>query len=228
MRRPGLAAAGAGALLLITTTLGLWRVPAVSLNATEAADADVYRLQGTLPRAVLATGHFETAFLVGYQRLVEGRRPDTDWVHLGFVGGPGYAARLGAGRPDLVPLMAAHAAGALTAETVEPLSRAVRFEAEQHLPRPLRDRLEPAGRLWSLQGQGIGLSRLGEAAFIEAARDRQVRGYFAWRAYQDATLACHRLPDIARQRLQELERLVPDDVRFQALRVACNLDGRKP
>ena len=197
-------------------------MPAASLNATEAADADVYRLQGTVPRAVLATSHFETAFLVGYQRLVEGRRPDTDWVHLGFAGGPGYARRLGAARPALGPLLAAHARGALDTATIQGLDQPVRFEADGHLPASLRAQLEPSGRLWALPGRGIGLSRLSEATFAEAARDRQVRGYFAWRAYQDALLACGRLSDVAHLRLAELERLVPDDFRFQALREQCD------
>jgi Protein of unknown function (DUF2723) len=222
LRRPRLAAAGAASMLLITTTIALSRVPAVSLNATEAADADVSRLQGTVPRAVLATGHFETASLVAYQRLVEGRRPDTDWVHLGFAGGPGYASRLAAARPALGPLLAAHAAGALDAATVQMLGRPVRFEAHNQLPASLREQLEPAGRLWALPGEGIGLSRLSEAVFAEAARDRQVRGYFAWRAYQDALLACHRLPEVTGTRLGELERLVPEDRRLQALRLQCD------
>ena len=221
-RRPRATAGVAAAILLATTTFALWRVPAASLNATEAADADVYRLQGTVPRAVLATSHFETAFLVGYQRLVEGRRPDTDWVHLGFAGGPGYAARLGATRPALGPLLAAHARGALDTAEIQGLDQPVRFEADGHLPARLRAQLEPSGRLWALPGRAIGLSRLSEATFAEAARDRQVRGYFAWRAYQDALLACGRLPDVAHLRLAELERLVPDDFRFQALREQCD------
>jgi hypothetical protein len=221
-RRPGAAAAVAAAILLGTTTFALSRAPAASLNATEAADADVYRLQGTVPRAVLATSHFETAFLVGYQRLVEGRRPDTDWAHLGFAGGPGYSRRLGAARPALGPLLAAHARGALDTATIQGLDQPVRFEADGHLPASLRAQLEPSGRLWALPGRGIGLSRLSEATFAEAARDRQVRGYFAWRAYQDALLACGRLSDVAHLRLGELERLVPDDFRFQALREQCD------
>jgi hypothetical protein len=49
-----------------------------------------------------------------------------------------------------------------------------------------------------------------------------VRGYFAWRAYQDALLACRRLPEVTGTRLGELERLVPEDRRLHALRLQCD------
>jgi hypothetical protein len=222
LRRSRLATGLATAALALTVGYGLAGAPAVSLRATDAPDAVVNESQAAVaPRGVVATSHFETAFLTSYQRLVEGRRPDADWVHLGFVRGPGYAARLVVARPHLAPLLEAHGAGKLDAPAIRAVGRTVLIEADQHLPPTLRPALYPAGLSWTLQDRNLGLQALPEGAFAEAARDRQVRGYFAWRAYQDALLACAPHPDAAGLRLRELARLVPADARFRALRAAC-------
>ena len=64
--------------------------------------SEVRELLTALPvRSALFTHHFETGFLVGYQRFVEGARPDVAWVHLAFAGEPGYAARVRAAEPEL-------------------------------------------------------------------------------------------------------------------------------
>jgi hypothetical protein len=56
----------------------------------------------------------------------------------------------------------------------------------------------------------------------EAAQDRQVRGYLAWRNYIDAVWSCELgFVERARERFAELDRLVPNDERFRALRANC-------
>jgi hypothetical protein len=56
----------------------------------------------------------------------------------------------------------------------------------------------------------------------EAGGDRQVRGYLAWRAYNDAILACRRpLAEAARRQLGVLTALLPQDRRVLALRDQC-------
>jgi len=96
-------APAAGWLLLV---LAISRFPQPNqypgLRDSTAADAATGQMLAHLPpRAALLTNHFETAFLVGYQRLVEARRPDVAWAHLAFVGGPGYAERVSLAEPDL-------------------------------------------------------------------------------------------------------------------------------
>jgi hypothetical protein len=111
-----------------------------------------------------------------------------------------------------------------------------------HLDRQAQAALLPAGILWRAavtdyqddagdEGRDTsavdgGLHRhllaLPELVFAEAARDRQVRGFFGFRAYGDAALACARgIADAARLRVGELQRLMPEDERTRALVAAC-------
>jgi hypothetical protein len=56
----------------------------------------------------------------------------------------------------------------------------------------------------------------------EAAQDRQVRGYLAWRNYIDAVWSCELgFTERARERFAELEKLVPSDERFRELQRKC-------
>jgi hypothetical protein len=75
--------------------------PCRRLHETRALLADLP------PRTALFTHHFETGFLVGYQRFVEGARPDVAWTHLAFAAGPGYAERAALARPELGPVIGA-------------------------------------------------------------------------------------------------------------------------
>lgn len=233
LRRPRLQRAVAGAALLASLVVGLARLPRGSLAGARAADLGGDQLLDSLPRAVALTSHFETGFLLSYQRAVEGRRPDVDWVHLGFVRGPGYAERLARARPTLAPLLNTHLRGPLLPEHLFALQRPALLEPDDHLHPRLRAVLAPAGILWLATNRPSPTDSLGELpepplwpfpprAFAEAARDRQVRGFFAFRAYGDATLACARgLPLAARLRVGELRRLLPEDARTKALVADC-------
>ena len=219
--RPALAA------LLVAGALTRWpagdRYP--GLRAARAADHAAGALLAELPpRAGLLTAYFETAFLVGYQRLVEGRRPDASWAHLGFVRGPGYADRIAAAAPALAPLVRAHQRGqlGLAAAAAVDDRHPLRFEPDEHLAPDLRARLVPGGATWALAAEGAPLPLLPAWALSEAAGDRQVRGFLAWRAYADATLACaNRQLAFARRRLDDLRTLLPDDRRALDLRARC-------
>jgi len=211
----------AAALVLATAS----RFPAADrypgLRHAAAADRMTGQLLAELPpRAALLTAHFESAFLVGYQRLVEGRRPDVAWAHLGFIAHPGAALRLGAAEPDLRAVLAARSTANLAALDGR---RPVRLEPDDHLPQDLRAKLVPAGSTWKLPDvRPSALTAPPAIAFAEAATDRQVRGFVAWRAYTDARLACaNRLPNVARLRLAELDRLLPHDRRALALATEC-------
>jgi hypothetical protein len=231
----------AGATLLLAVLLTtLPRLPERSLASARAADLAGHQLLDSAPpRAVVLTTHFETAFLLSYQRAVEGRRPDLDWAHLGFVRGPGYAERLLAARPALAPLVEAQLLGVLGPRQLLADRRPVLVE-----PALLEARVQavllPAGVLWraAIEDRDAGddgqdtsavdgglhhhLLPLPELAFTEAARDRQVRGFFGFRAYGDAALACARgLQDAARLRVGELLRLLPEDERTRALVASC-------
>jgi hypothetical protein len=238
--RPAVRHLAGGTLLLAVLLTALPRLPALSLASARAADLAGHQLLDSVPpRAAVLTSHFETAFLLSYQRAVEGRRPDVDWAHLGFVRGPGYAERLLAARPALAPLIEAQLLGVLGPRQLLADRRAVLLEAAHLEPRVLAA-LVPAGTLWraALADDGFDddgrdttavdgglfhrLLPLPELAFTEAARDRQVRGFFGFRAYGDAALACARgLQDAARLRAGELMRLLPDDQRTRALLATC-------
>ena len=228
LRRPRLHLVIATALVMLTTGAGLLRLPDSSLARARAADvATAQALDSAPPRSVLLTSHFETAFLFSYQRLVEGRRPDVDWVHLGFVRGPGYADRLGAARPSLVPLLRAHRQGPLQPGALLALDRPLLIEPDAQLSPSIQSLLHPRQWLWRISADEpptgpAALAEHEESLFVEASRDRQVRGFFAFRIYGDALLACARgMRPVATLRLRELGRLLPDDERARALLAAC-------
>jgi hypothetical protein len=213
----------AGGLLLGTLT----RFPAAAvypgLRHAAAADVLIGDLLAELPgRAVLLSADVETAFVVGYQRLVEGRRPDVDWAHLGFLAHAGARQRLADAAPDLLPLLRAPVSLATVARLDR--LRPVRLEVDEHLPPDLQPRVVPDGATWRL-GPDRGPSRSSRPpalALTEAASDRQVRGFIAWRAYNDAVLACARgMGEVARQRLSTLHDLMPDDQLGRALTGQC-------
>jgi Protein of unknown function (DUF2723) len=225
----------APALAAVLVAGALARFPAgdayPGLRHAAAGDVTAARMLAELPpRAALLTSHVESAFLVGYHRLVEGRRPDVAWAHLGFVRGPGYAERLRAAEPDLAPALAAHLQGPLSYRAVFDLDRRrpVRLEADEHLAPGLRARLVPAGLTWRLwpggdrPETGDGPEPPPAWALAEARADRQVRGYLAWRAYNDGLLACERgLRQAASLHLEVLARLLPEDSRALVLRAHC-------
>jgi hypothetical protein len=214
----------------------LTRFPAAAaypgLRRAAAADVVAGRLLAELPpRAALLTSHVESAFMVGYQRLVEGRRPDVAWAHLGFVRGPGYAERLRAGEPDLGPTLEAHQQGPLSFSAVLALDRwrPARVEIDEHLAPALRGALVPAGLTWGLGPAPQTLTMPPAWMVAEARSDRQVRGYLAWRAYNDGLLACQRgLGEAARRQLGVLTTLLPEDRRVLSLRDHCPAAGLPP
>jgi hypothetical protein len=226
-RRPWVAPALAGALLLGAAS----RFPAPSsypgLRHAAAADLVLGRLLEELPaRAALVTAHVESAFITGYQRLVEGRRPDVAWAHAGFLASPGYARRLEAAEPDLAPILRR-----FDLPAARQLSRPLRVEVDEHLPVDLQAEVMPAGLTWSLGPGGIdppvSSPLLPSDLLAEAARDRQARGYLAWRAFNDATLACARHLDADTQRsLALLQALVPTDRHAIRLRQRCQKGAR--
>ncbi len=213
--------------LLAAVALHAFPIP-TGLNLhdrTSAARVAADLLDQLPPRAVLASSHFETAFLVAYQRGVEGARPDLAVVHLGFVRGPGYAARLVLDEPALAPLVAAHADFALTPAELAPLSRAIAFEPDDHLTPALQATLRPVGSLWRFVPQATTLERpapLPAAVLVEAAADRSLRGFVAYRSFRDAAFACARgLRLTARLRLSEVAALIPQDARLRELSRRC-------
>lgn len=197
------------------------------LAEARAADAEVSRLLGELPfGAALFTNHFETGFLVGYRRLVEGARPDVAWAHLAFAKGPGYRDRVRVDRPELMPVIDAYRdrGDVLAALSALDRSRPVRIEPDGVLAPSIRRGLGPAGDLWSLARNTSQAVPSPTPAWMidEAARDRQVRGYLGWRNYVDARWSCELgLAERARARFAELEKLMPSDARFRQLQVAC-------
>jgi hypothetical protein len=228
-KRPWLAPALAAAMVLATLT----RFPAGSrypgLRHTAAADWMAGALLAEQRvRGALVTAHFESAFLVGYQRLVEGRRPDLAWAHLGFLAHPGARARLGLAEPELGPLLDGH----LAPQTFATLDRQrpLRLEPDDHLPRGLRARLVLDGATWRLaHGGEERVLAPPPSVLAEAAVDRQVRGFIAWRAYGDALLACeNRLTLSARHSLALLHQLLPQDERASRLRAECAALSNNP
>ena len=197
------------------------------LRHAHAADHGSRELLANLPpRTALFTHHFETGFLVSYQRFVEGARPDVAWTHLAFAAGPGYAERAMAARPELGPVLDAAIRRSGLAEQWTKLDsvRPVRIEPDAVTPPDVRRTLGPAGDLWApVQSTSPArMSPLPAWVLNEAAHDRQVRGYLAWRHYIDAVWSCDLgFSERARERFDELERLVPSDERLLALRATC-------
>jgi hypothetical protein len=219
-------------LALVFLAFALTRFPTPShypgLRQAHAADNEARTLLSDLPpRAALFTHHFETGFLVGYQRFVEGARPDVAWAHLAFAAGPGYAERATAARPELGPIMDATLRHAGLAEAFAKLdaTRPVRIEPDIVTPPEVRRALGPAGDLWALakSASPAAIAPLPAWVLAEAASDRQVRGYLAWRNYIDAVWSCDLgFIERARERFEELEKLVPQDERFHALQAKCH------
>jgi Protein of unknown function (DUF2723) len=198
------------------------------LRQAAAADDEVRSILADLPaRGALFTSHFETGFLVGYQRFVEGARPDVAWAHLAFAAGPGYAERAVLAHPELAGVLAkaVQQSGELTAE-LDALDekRPVRLEPSAVLPPSVRRSLRPNGELWTLarHTSAMAVAPLPSWMLAEASDDRQVKAYLAWRNYIDAVWACELgLHERATQRFANLERLVPRDERFAELRAHC-------
>jgi hypothetical protein len=217
------------AALLLVSALSRFPQPNQypGLRNSTAGDAAAGQVLAHLPpRAALLTNHFETAFLVGYQRLVEARRPDVAWAHLAFVGGPGYAERSGSrAEPELAPSLQAYRRGDFSVEVLRALDarRPVRIEPDIALPQALRQQLVPTGELWapSLSADS-SVTTLAPWMLAEAKSDPQARGYLGWRAYIDAVWACDKhAAERARLRFAELERLLPSDARFKELKARC-------
>jgi hypothetical protein len=198
------------------------------LRHASAADGEVRSILADLPaRSALFTSHFETGFLVGYQRFVEGARPDVAWGHLAFAAGPGYAERATMAHPELAGVLAkaAQQSGELIAELgALDEERPVRLEPSAVLQSPVRRSLGPNGELWGLakHPSPAAVSRLPSWILAEASNDRQVKAYLAWRNYIDAVWSCELgLHERAAERFANLERLVPRDERFADLRAHC-------
>ena len=193
-------------------------------RAADFAARDI--LTGLPPRTALFTHHFETGFLIGYQRFVEGTRPDVAWTHLAFAAGPGYAERAVAARPELGPVIAAAIRHTGLAEQWTKLddARPVRIEPDAVTPPEVRRTLGPVGEWWApaRNTSTAAIAALPTWVLAEAAQDRQVRGYLAWRHYIDAVWSCDLgFIERAHERFAELERLVPSDERFRALQATC-------
>ncbi len=205
-----------------------WPARYPGLRNARAADFEVRSMLSDLPvRAALLTHHFETGFLVGYERYVEGARPDVAWAHLAFAGGPGYADRVAAALPELGPVVDAYRRHEGIAAQLAKLdhSRPVRIEPDAVTAPEVRRELGPAGDLWApaKSTSPARMRPLPAWAIGEAEHDRQVRGYLAWRNYVDASWACELgFIERARARFAELEQLVPSDERFRALQKTCS------
>jgi hypothetical protein len=218
-------------LVLVFLAGALTRFPTSAqypgLRHARAADHETRALLADLPpRTALFTHHFETGFLVGYQRLVEGTRPDVAWTHLAFAAGPGYAERAALARPELGPVIGAAMRKRGLAEQWTKLDdiRPVRIEPDAVTPPDVRRSLGPAGELWApaQSTSPAAMASLPTWVLAEAAQDRQVRGYLAWRQYIDAVWSCELgFSERAHERFAELERLVPSDERLLALRATC-------
>ena len=219
------------ALLGLCLVFALVRLPSPSsypgLRHAAAADVEVRDMLIDLPpTAALLTFHFETGFLVGYQRLVEGGRPDISWVHLAFASGPGYAERARARMPELDEVIDAYRrrSGLLPALAALDHRHPVRIEPDTVTSLEIRRALGPAGELWApLASTTPDAPRpLLAWAIAEAAHDHQVRGYLAWRNYIDAVWSCDSgFVERARERFAELEKLVPNDESYLELRARC-------
>jgi hypothetical protein len=208
-------------------------------HATVAQAATEQALANLPVRAALFTNHFETAFLVGYQRLVEASRPDVAWAHLAFAGGPGYGERMSRAQPDLSRALQAYRERRFSLDVLRPLDshRPVRIEADVMLPPELRRQLVPVGDFWGVSGHDP-LKTMSPWMLAAAQADPQALGYLGWRSYIDAVWSCDRndkarirqrfaelddRKDKARigQRFAELDALMPKDARFAELKTRC-------
>ncbi len=197
------------------------------LAQARATDFEVRQMLDGLPtRAALFTNHFETGFLVGYLRFVEGTRPDVAWAHLAFAKGAGYADRIRASQPELVHVIDAYRGRGDLLGAFADLdhNRPIRIEPDGVLGPEIRRGLGPAGDLWSLAKNTSPEAVDPLPAWVqdEARQDRQVRAYLAWRNYIDARWSCDLgLAERAHARFAELDKLVPKDARFRELQKNC-------
>jgi hypothetical protein len=218
-------------LAIVLFLAALTRFPAPTpypgLGQARAAEAEVRDLmEGLPPRAALLTNHFETGFLVGYLRMVEGARPDLAWAHLAFAKGAGYAERIRAAEPDLTPVIDAYRGRGNLLSALADLDRShpTRIEPDTVLGPEARQGLGPAGDLWSLAKNTSPEAAQPLPTWVvdEASRDRQVRAFLAWRSFADARWSCEfGFSERARARFAELDLLVPRDERFRELRRTC-------
>ena len=194
------------------------------LRRATVAQAATERALANLPiRAAFFTNHFETAFLVAYQRLVEASRPDVAWAHLAFAGGPGYSERLSLAQPDLAPSLEAYRGRRFSLDVLRALDnhRPVRIEADIVLPPTLRQQLTPCGDFWGVSGPAAP-QLLPPWMLAAALADPQARGYLGWRSYIDAVWSCDKRDESRlHQRFAELQALIPQDARFAELKARC-------
>jgi hypothetical protein len=220
------------ALALIFFVGALTRFPSPDaypgLRQAHAAEIETRALLADVPvGGALFTNHFETGFLVGYQRFVDGARPDVLWLHLPFAPNPSYAGRVRAAAPELAAVLDACRArrGLAQAWALLDASHPVRVEPDPVTAPEARATLAPAGRLWSLKAE-VPSARLWPpwepTVLAEAKRDHQVRAYLAWRRFMDATWSCGQgWRDRARAHFAELEQIIPGDDRLRELRQKC-------
>lgn len=173
------------------------------------------------PRTVLATGHFETAFLLAYNRLVQAQRPDVQWFHAGWANSPGYAQRIEAGTPGLLPLVAGH--GVITSPSVEALSAPFAMEASVPLSPELPAALTYAQQLW--HWPPLAGSRPEPRPSSTETANPQVKGFLGWRVFQDARLACRAKSSLAPAFIADVQRLLPGDAVAASLPHWCREQG---
>lgn len=192
-------------------------------------------LLGLPPSGVLLTSQFQTAFLVGYLRSVEGLRPDVAWAHLGFVRGPAYASRIVRREPDLGPFIQSHATGAPSLTLLRDLDshRPVRLDVDVHLGPSILGQLRPDGLTWRLDAEGTtapaparqaALASLERDIGADLGRDPQARGFEIWRHYLSANLACNNdLGEPLRRHVDRLRLLAPAEPLVKALISRCGV-----
>jgi hypothetical protein len=181
------------------------------------------------PRAVLATAHFETAFLVAYQRLVQVQRPDLTWVHFGWAGTPGYSNRMLALSPQLAPLFADHRTRSeITSAAIETMNVPIALESSVPVSGEFGQALSYAGGLWHWPPQTPEAEPTGLQPFMfeEAEQQSQVRGFLGRRVFQDARLACRVKSPLARGFVEKVQRLLPGDEVTKQLPAWCAAQGR--
>jgi hypothetical protein len=186
-------------------------------------------LFATPPRTVLATAHFETAFLLGYQRMVQAQRPDLTWVHFGWERSPGYANRMLSLAPFVAPLFSEHRAGkAISTTAVETLEMPLAVESSVFLSPDLAQALSYSGSLWHWPPQTPEAEPTGLQPFMyaEAEQQRQVRGFLGWRVFQDARLACLSKNPMVPSFIEKVQRLLPGDDVSKRLPAWCAAQGR--
>ncbi len=245
VRRRGWQIGVAGVLLALVVVRGAPIYPTASLRGAQAAQiVSDQTLAALPPRTALLTGHFENGFLLSYARGVEAARPDVAWAHLGWNRGPGYAERLSRAWPELGPLLHQHLSAPLSLAALSQLAlhRPVMLEPMVDLSAAAAAALRPGRMAWSFDGptpstpapadQAPSVAGLdpGLLALLEdeATRNREVRGFLAWRLVLDARHACATARPEAAAYLAALRARLPDDTVVKQLAAACGGEGRGP